>query len=165
MAFAALREPGPRNSAPLQRRDELQSKIDAWHRGHPGPFRSRAVQGASGLRSAICCPSAPPAIDTAGVDAEVAQIAGPQLVVPVSNARYAQRGQHARCSFIRRAFYGTDAIAQEGAIRGGSSTIRGAAPRSSPSRDFLDANFPLADGSHRDAGQGIAPVRRGSPFN
>ena len=89
--FAALvRALEPRNLALLQRRDELQSKIDAWHRQYPGAAFDHSRYKAYLLEIGYLVPDkAPFAVDTANVDAEIAHIAGPQLVVPVSIARYA----------------------------------------------------------------------------
>src|ERR1700733_5496518 len=87
---ALVRTMAPRNAALLGRRDELQSKIDHWHRQYPGPAFDRAKYRA--FLGEIGYPVAegePFAVSTANVDPEIARIAGPQLVVPVSNARYA----------------------------------------------------------------------------
>jgi malate synthase len=151
--FAALvRNLAPRNAALLQRRDELQSKIDTWHRRNPGATFNHAQYKAHLAEIGYLLPEqAPFAIDTADVDAEIAQIAGPQLVVPVSNARYALNAANARWGSLYDALYGTDAIAQQGAIRAGAYDPRRGAQVIAFARDFLDSNFALADGSHRDA--------------
>src|SRR5882724_8061020 len=87
----------PRNTELLRRRDELQSKIDAWHRQYPSAAFDHARYKAHLLEIGYLVPEKPPfAVDTADVDPEIAQIAGPQLVVPVSNARYALNAANAR---------------------------------------------------------------------
>jgi malate synthase len=153
--FAALaRRLAPRNAALLARRDLLQSKIDAWHRRHPGaafdPTAYKAFLAEIGYlvpeRGAF-------RIDTANVDAEIAEVAAPQLVVPVNNARYALNAANARWGSLYDALYGTDAIPYEGAehaARAGYDAHRGARVIRFV-RDFLDAHFALRGGSHRDA--------------
>jgi malate synthase len=141
----------PRNAALLRRRDELQAKIDAWHRASPGPnfdpAKYREFLTDIGYLAAL-----KPGFDvsTANVDAEIAHIAGPQLVVPVSNARYALNAANARWGSLYDALYGTDAIPEDGAPRGGKYNPQRGAKVIAFVRDFLDENFPLKDGSHRD---------------
>jgi len=155
----------PRNAELLRRRDELQAKIDAWHRRNPGPGFDRAKYQAF-LREIgyLVAEKEHFAVSTANVDAEIARIAGPQLVVPVSNARYALNAANARWGSLYDALYGTDVIAEEGAPRGGQYNPQRGAKVIAFVRDFLDQYFALADGSHRDAvhygvGEGTLDVK------
>src|ERR1700682_2266351 len=143
----------PRNAELLLRRDELQSKIDAWHRQFPGAAFDRARYKAFLLEIGYLVPEKPPfAVDTAGVDPEIAQIAGPQLVVPVSNARYALNAANARWGSLYDALDGTDAIPEDGgAGRAGQYNPQRGARVIAFARDFLDEHFALADGSHQEA--------------
>ncbi|MEP6886554.1 MAG: malate synthase G [Gammaproteobacteria bacterium] len=162
--FAALvRNLAPRNALLLQRRDELQSKIDTWHRQHPGAAFDRTMYRAHLAEIGYLLPEQGPfAIETSSVDAEIAQIAGPQLVVPVSNARYALNAANARWGSLYDALYGTDAIAQDGATIALVYDPRRGAKVIAFARDFLDAHFALSAGSHHDAaiyrpdGQGLS---------
>ena len=151
--FAALvQRLAPRNAALLQRRDQLQSKIDAWHGKHPGAAFDPAAYKAYLLEIGYLEPEKQAfAIDTADVDAEIAQIAGPQLVVPVSNARYALNAANARWGSLYDALYGTDAIPEEGAPRTGKYNPQRGAKVIAFTRNFLDEHFALAEGSHHDA--------------
>src|SRR6202140_3396777 len=152
--FSALaRALTPRNTELLLRRDELQSKIDAWHRQNPGAAFDHSRYKAYLLEIGYLVPEKQPfAVDTAAVDPEIAEIAGPQLVVPVSNARYALNAANARWGSLYDALYGTDAISDdEGAAKtAGFNKVR-AARVGARGRAFLDANFPLSTGSHKDA--------------
>jgi malate synthase len=142
----------PRNAALLERRDELQEKIDAWHRQHPGAAFDRRSYKAYLIEIGYLAPEEQPfSVDTAGVDAEIARIAGPQLVVPVSNARYALNAANARWGSLYDALYGTDAIPSDGAPRTGKYNPQRGAKVIAFARDFLDEHFALAEGSHRDA--------------
>jgi malate synthase len=150
--FAALvRALAPRNAALLRRRDELQADIDAWHRRHPGATFDPAAYKAHLRDIGYWVPEKPPfSIDTGNVDLEIAQIAGPQLVVPVNNARYALNAANARWGSLYDALYGTDVIAQDGARTAGYDPVRGTRVVDF-ARDFLDRHFALGGGSHRDA--------------
>jgi malate synthase len=151
--FSALvRALAPRNAELLRRRDELQSKIDAWHRQYPGAAFDHSRYKAYLLEIGYLVPEKQPfAIDTGGVDPEIALIAGPQLVVPVSNARYALNAANARWGSLYDALYGTDAIPEDGAVPMGKYNPQRGAKVIAFARRFLDEHFALADGSHRDA--------------
>jgi malate synthase len=151
--FAAMvRSLAPRNAALLRRRDELQSKIDAWHRTNPGVGFDRPKYKAF-LREIgyLVAEKEPFSVSTANVDAEIAHIAGPQLVVPVSNARYALNAANARWGSLYDALYGTDVIPEDGAPRGGKYNPQRGAKVIAFVRDFLDEHFALIEGSHHDA--------------
>src|SRR5450631_4014994 len=152
--FAALvRKLAPRNAALLLRRDELQSKIDVWHRQNPGAAFDHSRYKAYLIEIGYLVPERQPfAVDTDHVDAEIAQIAGPQLVVPVSNPRYALNAANARWGSLYDALYGTDALSEaDGAQRGSAyNPVRGARVVAY-GREFLDQTFPLVRGSHSEA--------------
>jgi malate synthase len=161
--FAAmLRSLAPRNAALLRRRDELQTQIDAWHRRNPGPnFDPQKYQGFLREIGYLVAEQRPFSVSTTNVDDEIGHIAGPQLVVPVSNARYALNAANARWGSLYDALYGTDAIPFDAAPRGNQYNPRRGEKVVAYVRGFLDEQFALADGSHRDAlryhvdGQGL----------
>ncbi|MDO9025043.1 malate synthase G [Zwartia sp.] len=143
----------PKNKALLAERDRLQAEMDAWHRNHPGPIQDmnayRTFLTSIGYLAPV--PSNARATTT-NVDAELALQAGPQLVVPVLNARYALNAANARWGSLYDALYGTDAISEaDGATRaGGYNPIRGSKVIAF-GRQFLDQSAKLANGSHADA--------------
>jgi len=142
----------PRNAALLRRRDELQAKIDFWHRQNPGPvFDGAKYQAYLREIGYLVAEREAFAVSTSNVDAEIAQIAGPQLVVPVSNARYALNAANARWGSLYDALYGTDVIPDAGAPRGAKYNPQRGAKVIAYVRNFLDEHFALAEGSHRDA--------------
>ena len=150
---AILRDLGRRNQELLKTRDALQSRIDDYHRQHAGrPFDGPAYERF--LRNIGYLAPEPEdfSVRTANVDDEIAHIAGPQLVVPVSNARYALNAANARWGSLYDALYGTDAIPDDGgAARGsGFNEVRGERVVAR-ARELLDEAAPLAQGSHKDA--------------
>ncbi|MEM1188706.1 MAG: malate synthase G [Pseudomonadota bacterium] len=150
---AIITELQPRNEALLAERESLQAKIDGWHQEHPGADYDRAAYRSFLEEIGYLLPEpAPFSVSTANVDEEVARISGPQLVVPVMNARYALNAANARWGSLYDALYGTDAIAEDdGAERSGTyNPVRGERVIAW-ARTFLDTHFTLASGSHAAA--------------
>ena len=143
----------PQNRALLAERERLQAELDNWHRQHPGPIRDMAayqhfLQGIGYLVE----PPASVQVSTRNVDREIAVQAGPQLVVPLSNARYALNAANARWGSLYDALYGTDAIAEtEGTERGQGYNPQRGAKVIAYGRQFLDTAAPLDGASHNDA--------------
>jgi malate synthase len=150
---ALVHELAPKNRALLAERDRLQTELDNWHRANPGPVRDLRAYRAflEGIGYIVPVPASVKAT-TDQVDTEIAEQAGPQLVVPLSNQRYALNAANARWGSLYDALYGTDAIPEtNGADKQKAfNPVRGAAVIAY-ARKFLDQAAPLANGSHVDA--------------
>ena len=146
---ALIHDLGPKNRALLAKRDAIQQKIDEWHRAHPGPITDMAAYKAFLTEIGYLVPQGPGfSIDTPNVDDAIAKVPGPQLVVPVMNARYALNAANARWGSLYDALYGTDALGTLPA-GGGYDPARGEQVIAW-ARRFLDDVAPLASGSHAD---------------
>jgi malate synthase len=148
-----VRDLSPKNAALLAERDRLQSELDTWHKKNPGPIRDLAAYRGFLEKIGYLVPKPLGAkATTTNVDAELALQAGPQLVVPILNARYALNAANARWGSLYDALYGTDAIPEDGgADKGpGYNEVRGAKVIAR-ARQVLDQAVPLAKGSHADA--------------
>ena len=136
-----------RISTLLARRDELQEQVDAWHREH-GPGDPDAY-AAFLTEIGYLVPDAVAHLSVTGVDPEIAEVAGPQLVVPATVPRYALNAANARWGSLFDAFYGTDALPQDHDLAPGYDEQRGAQVIAAAD-ELLDELFPLAEGSHAD---------------
>ena len=149
---AIVHDLAPKNAALLAERDRLQLSLDGWHKANPGPIADMPAYRAFLEQIGYLLP-APQGVQatTTNVDAELAQQAGPQLVVPILNARYALNAANARWGSLYDALYGTDAIPEtDGATKGGGyNPLRGAKVIAF-ARKFLDESVPLAAGSYAD---------------
>jgi malate synthase len=146
-----LNEFSPQNQALLAKREQLQAQIDEWHKANRNSFTQQAYEEFL-TEIAYLQPEVDDfTITTANVDDEVALIAGPQLVVPIMNARYALNAANARWGSLYDALYGTDAIDKSGesANATGYDPVRGAKVIAF-AKTFLDQAIPLSQGSHAD---------------
>ncbi|MAK56321.1 MAG: malate synthase G [Pusillimonas sp.] len=150
---AIVHDLAPKNRALLAERDRIQAEMDAWYRKNPGPIKDMAAYKAF-LKEIGYLKDAPAnvKVNTTNIDVEFSEQAGPQLVVPITNARYALNAANARWGSLYDALYGTDAIPEDnGATRsGGYNPVRGDKVIEY-GRRFLDDTIALSSGSHANA--------------
>jgi malate synthase len=147
---ALLADFAARNSALLKKREDLQHEIDAWHIARAGqPHDAQAYRALLEEIGYLVPEPGDFTIGTENVDPEIATMAGPQLVVPILNARFLLNAANARWGSLYDAFYGTDALDAPAALPGGYDEARGAAVIAR-GRQFLDETFALVEGSWAD---------------
>jgi malate synthase len=150
---AIVHDLAPRNAALLAERDRLQAELDAWHSKHPGPIRNMAKYRKFLEKIGYLVPvPAKVKVTTRNVDAELAVQAGPQLVVPITNARYALNAANARWGSLYDALYGTDVLSEaDGCEKGSGYNPKRGAKVIEYARHVLDRCAPLKKGSHVDS--------------
>ncbi len=168
---AVIHDLAPRNRELLAKRDDFQAQIDQWHISRKGqPFNFGEYKDFLKSIGYLIPEGTDFCAETSNVDPEMATMAGPQLVVPVMNARFALNAANARWGSLYDGLYGTDAISEEGGAEAGNSynPARGAKTIAF-ARNFLDEAAPLASGSHKDSagysvqnGQLVVVLRDGS---
>ncbi|NNH58991.1 malate synthase G [Rhizobium laguerreae] len=150
---AVVHDLAPKNRALLAKRDELQVKIDDWYRRHGAPVDMDDYQSFLREIGYLLPEGSDFQVSTDNVDPEIASIAGPQLVVPVMNARYALNAANARWGSLYDALYGTDAIPEsDGAEKGKGYNPKRGEKVIAWVRDFLDTSAPLQDCRWKDVG-------------
>jgi len=169
---AIVHDLAPKNVALLAERDRLQAELDAWHKAHPGPIADMpAYRSFLSRIGYLVTPPAQVRATTGNVDAELALQAGPQLVVPILNARYALNAANARWGSLYDALYGTDVLPETGGAQKGPgyNEVRGAKVIEY-ARYVLDRTAPLKKGSHIDstgyavkAGKLVVSLKDGTP--
>lgn len=145
-----VRDFAPRNRQLLSKRDELQVKIDTWHKDRKGTQHDADAYKKFLLEIGYLVPEGPDfKVSTENVDPEISTVAGPQLVVPVTNARYALNAANARWGSLYDALYGTDVLSEDNGCEKGAgyNPVRGAAVVFYAA-SFLDEAAPLSSGSH-----------------
>jgi malate synthase len=150
---AIFNDLAPKNRELLKKRDGMQAQIDAWHQQRAGQRHDPAAYKQFLTEIGYLLPEGEDfKVETDNIDIEIALQAGPQLVVPVMNARYALNAANARWGSLYDALYGTDAISDEGGAERTATynPVRGAAVIAY-ARELLDQAAPLATGSHKDA--------------
>ncbi|HCN73676.1 MAG TPA: malate synthase G, partial [Pusillimonas sp.] len=150
---AIVHDLAPRNRALLAERDRIQAEMDAWYRKNPGPIKDMGEYKAF-LKDIGYLKTAPAnvKVDTTNIDVEFSEQAGPQLVVPITNARYALNAANARWGSLYDALYGTDAIPEDdGATRSGGYNPARGDKVIEYGRRFLDDTIALSSGSHAGA--------------
>ncbi|MFD2205408.1 malate synthase G [Kiloniella antarctica] len=148
-----LEELASENRVLLAKRGQLQEQLNHWHKAHPGPIQDHAAYRSFLEEIGYVVPEGEDfTIETANVDSEISSVAGPQLVVPVMNARYALNAANARWGSLYDALYGTDAISDRGGAKkqSGFNPLRGEKVIAW-AKSFLDKAAPLKNGSHGDA--------------
>ena len=141
----------PRNKALLEKRQDLQKKIDEWHLANKKEIDKTEYKNFLKEIGYLLEEADDFSIETKNVDPEIASIAGPQLVVPVMNARFALNAANARWGSLYDALYGTDVISEEGgAEKAGAYNPKRGAKVIEFSKKFLDENLPLSKGSYKD---------------